>query len=102
MKYIAWLLKAVIFFVLFAFALNNQDAVVLHLFFGSTWQAPMILVVLSTFVLGLFTGIAVMLPLWWSARRKIMGMKQGSAAAVQDMHQASPPQPAEPTHLDGI
>ena len=31
MKYLAWLLKAVIFFVLFAFALNNQDAVVLHL-----------------------------------------------------------------------
>jgi lipopolysaccharide assembly protein A len=70
MKYIAWLLQAVIFFILFAFALNNQDAVDLHLFFGTTWQAPMVLVVLSTFVLGMFAGIAVMLPLWWSARRK--------------------------------
>lgn len=71
MKYLAWLLKAVIFFVLFAFALNNQDAVVLHLFFGTTWQAPMVLVVLTTFVLGLCAGIAVMLPLWWAARRQI-------------------------------
>lgn len=70
MKYVAWLLKAVIFFVLFAFALNNQDAVDLHLFFGSTWQAPLVLVVLSSFVLGLFAGIAVMLPLWWTARRR--------------------------------
>jgi len=71
LKYLAWLLKAVIFFVLFAFALNNKEAVELNLFFGTTWQAPLVLVVLVTFVLGLFAGIAVMLPLWWSARRKV-------------------------------
>ena len=70
MKYLAWLLKAVIFFVLFAFALNNQDAVVLHLFFGTTWQAPMVLVVLATFVLGLFAGILVMVPIWLNARHQ--------------------------------
>lgn len=70
MKYLAWLLKAVIFFVLFAFALNNQAPVDLHFFFGTTWQAPMVLVVLSTFVLGLFAGIVVMVPLWLNARRK--------------------------------
>ena len=70
MKYLAWLLKAVIFFVLFAFALNNQAPVDLHFFFGTTWQAPMVLVVLTTFVLGLFAGIVVMVPLWLNARRK--------------------------------
>jgi uncharacterized integral membrane protein len=83
MKYIAWLLKAVIFFILFAFALNNQDAVDLHLFFGTTWQAPMVLVVLSTFVLGMFAGIAVMLPLWWSARRKAQAGPQASKTPAQ-------------------
>ncbi|HRK40031.1 MAG TPA: LapA family protein [Burkholderiaceae bacterium] len=70
MKYIAWLLKAVIFFVLFAFALNNQAPVNLHFFFGTVWQAPMVLVVLGTFVLGLFAGILVMVPIWLNARRK--------------------------------
>lgn len=70
MKYFAWLLKAVIFFVLFAFALNNQAPVDLHFFFGTTWQAPMVIVVLATFVFGLFAGIVVMVPLWLSARRK--------------------------------
>lgn len=74
MRYVAWLFKAVIFFVLFAFALNNQEAVDLHLFFGNTWQAPLVLVVLSSFVLGLFAGIAVMLPLWWSARRQAQAL----------------------------
>lgn len=70
MKYFTWLLKAVIFFVLFAFALNNQAPVDLHFFFGTRWQAPLVLVVLATFVLGMFAGIVVMLPLWLAARRQ--------------------------------
>jgi putative membrane protein len=70
LKYMAWLLKAVIFFVLFAFALNNQAPVNLHFFFGTLWQAPLVLVVLVTFVLGLFAGILVMVPVWLGARRR--------------------------------
>lgn len=70
MKVFAWLLKAVIFFVLFAFALNNQGPVTLHFFFGTQWQGPVVLVVLSTFVLGLLTGVLAMVPVWLSARRR--------------------------------
>ncbi len=69
MKYLAWLLKAAIFFVLFAFALNNQGPVVLHLFFGAQWQAPLVLVLLAAMTVGIFLGIAVMLPIWLRARR---------------------------------
>lgn len=103
-KYLAWLLKAVIFFVLFAFALNNQDAVVLHLFFGTTWQAPMVLVVLATFVLGLFAGIAVMLPLWWAARRKINSMQAAATPPTTTTAPATPPPPPadHPAQTDGI
>jgi putative membrane protein len=69
-KYLLWLLKAAIFFVLFAFALNNQGDITLHLFFGLQWQAPLVLVLLLTVLLGLFLGVLLMLPLWWSARRE--------------------------------
>jgi len=68
LKYLMWLLKAAIFFVLFAFALNNQEAVTLHWFFGASSQAPMVLVLLLTLLLGVILGVAVMLPLWWRAR----------------------------------
>lgn len=68
MKYLMWLLKAALFFVLFAFALNNQGAVTLHLFFGNQWQAPLVLVLLSVLLLGLLLGVLLMLPLWLSAR----------------------------------
>ena len=32
-----WVLKAAIFFTLFAFALNNQQDTTVHFFFGNQW-----------------------------------------------------------------
>lgn len=63
------LLKAAIFFTLFAFALNNQHDAVVHFFFGTTWQAPLVLVVLTAFVLGAVVGVLGMLPRWWKQRQ---------------------------------
>lgn len=64
-----WLLNAAIFFALFAFALNNQEPITLHLFFGARWQAPLVLVLLCVLVIGVFLGVLVMLPLWLRARK---------------------------------
>jgi len=69
MKYLAWLLKAAIFFALFAFALNNQQDVTVHFFFGTSWTAPMVLVVLAVFAAGLVIGALGMVPRWWKHRR---------------------------------
>lgn len=68
-RMLKWLLKAVVFFALFAFALNNLHPVILHFAFGQQWQAPMALVVLLAFALGLGAGIIGMLPGWWRQRR---------------------------------
>ena len=64
-----WLLNAAIFFVLFAFALNNQEPITLRLFFGAQWQAPLVLILLLTLLLGVVLGVIVMLPLWLRARK---------------------------------
>lgn len=69
MKYLMWLLKAAIFFTLFAFALNNQQTVAVHFFFGTLWQAPLVLVVLAAFACGLALGVLVMIPRWWKTRK---------------------------------
>jgi len=58
-------LKAAIFFTLFAFALNNQHEAVVHFFFGTNWQAPLVLVVLLAFVMGVAVGVVGMVPRWW-------------------------------------
>ena len=52
-----WLLKAAVFFTLFAFALNNQQDTRVHFFFGTYWQAPTVLVVLAAFALGVAAGV---------------------------------------------
>lgn len=72
MKHILWLLKwvlkAAIFFTLFAFALNNQQDTTVHFFFGNQWRAPQVLVVLSAFSVGVAVGVLGMLPRWLRQR----------------------------------
>ncbi len=80
-----WLLKAAIFFTLFAFALNNQQTVSVNLFFGTAWNAPLVLVVLSTFACGLALGILVMMPRWWRGR-KAARKPQVAASTLMDDH----------------
>ncbi len=68
MKYLLWLLKAAIFFTLFAFALNNQQDATVYFFFGTYWRAPLVLVVLAGFAGGVVVGALGMLPGWWKHR----------------------------------
>lgn len=68
MKYLLWLLKAAIFFTLFAFALNNQQDATVHFFFGTQWRAPQVLLLLSTFACGVAVGVLGMVPRWWRHR----------------------------------
>ena len=68
MKYLMWLLKAAIFFTLFAFALNNQQDATVHFFFGTRWTAPLVLVVLAAFAMGLVIGALGMVPRWLKHR----------------------------------
>ncbi|MDB5881553.1 MAG: hypothetical protein JWP43_1431 [Ramlibacter sp.] len=81
MKYVLWLLKAAIFFTLFAFALNNQQDVTVHFFFGTQWRAPLVLVVLAAFALGLVIGALGMVPRWWKHRALARRAQQGPAQA---------------------
>ena len=69
MRVILWTLRSFIFFTLFAFALNNEQPVVLHWFFGATWKAPLVIVVLVAFAGGAALGVLAMVPAWWRHRR---------------------------------
>ncbi len=85
MRVLVWLLRGFVFFALFAFALNNQQTVVVHWFFGVDWSAPLVVVVLIAFAVGTGLGVLAMLPAWWRQRRR--------AATVAAL---APPAPAPP------
>jgi lipopolysaccharide assembly protein A len=70
-----WILKAAIFFTLFAFALNNQHEVTAHFFFGNVWKTPLIVLVLMAFTAGVVLGAMAMVPRWWRQRSKVRKLK---------------------------
>ena len=84
MKYLLWLLKAAIFFTLFAFALNNQQDATVNFFFGTRWQAPMVLVVLAAFAGGVAIGVLGMVPRWWQHRSAAKKAREQASQALTD------------------
>ena len=100
MKYLLWLLKAAIFFTLFAFALNNQQDATVHFFFGTQWRAPLVLVVLTAFAAGLVVGVLGMVPRWWrhrTAARRAQGSTMAGAAPAAPLTTASAPTSGTPS-----
>ena len=68
MRIIVWFIRAFVFFALFAFALNNQQEVIVKWFFGIEWYTPLVIVVLLAFAIGCLVGILAMTPIWWKYR----------------------------------
>ncbi|MDB5730989.1 MAG: hypothetical protein JWQ03_884 [Variovorax sp.] len=48
--------------------MNNQHDATVYLFFGTSWRAPLVLVVLAAFAVGLVVGALGMVPGWWKHR----------------------------------
>jgi lipopolysaccharide assembly protein A len=80
MRIVSWLVRAFIFFTLFAFALNNQHTVSVNWFFGVDWKAPMVFVVLAAFASGCALGTLAMLPGWWKHRQRPGASQPGQPA----------------------
>ena len=100
-----WLLNATLFFVLFVFALNNQETVTLHLFFGTVWQIPLVLLLLYALLIGVVLGLVVMLPLWLRARKKAhTGHAENfkTTSPATETSQTSHKRPASEIQRDGI
>ena len=103
MRLLVWLVRALVFFVLFAFALNNQHVVGVHWFFGHQWQAPMVFVVLGAFAIGCAFGVFAMVPSWWKHRRVAKRAQPVPAPAPGTAEPAATvPLPLEHPPRDGL
>lgn len=89
-----WLLKAAVFFTLFAFALNNQSDVTVNFFFGTRWTAPLVIVVLTAFAIGLLIGVLGMVPRWWQQRKAAASAHKKALLATT----TAPSSPQAPPH----
>lgn len=87
-----WTLKAAIFLMLFAFALNNQDDVQVRFFWGLQWRSPLVLVLLGFFAAGVVVGVLGMVPRWWRQKR----LAQKAVAPINSTPPSAAVAPAVP------
>ncbi|SMG16131.1 LapA family protein [Paraburkholderia susongensis] len=62
MKFIVWLIRVLVFVLLLVLALSNAQPATLNFFAGYTWSAPLILIGLAFFVVGLLAGLVSAMP----------------------------------------
>ena len=99
MRILVWLLRALLFFTLFAFALNNSHDAVVRWFFGQEWRAPQVIVVLLAFGFGAAFGVLAMVPAWWRHRRAAQRIETQPAPPTPAPDVPAPPYAA---HQDGV
>jgi putative membrane protein len=78
-KPLSWVLRALLFLAIFAFALMNTDTVRLR-FLGQAWETPMIVVLLLFFALGTAVGALACVSRLLGQRREIQKLQRALRA----------------------
>ncbi|CAH2770863.1 MAG: Putative transmembrane protein [uncultured Caballeronia sp.] len=76
MKFFVWLIRVLVFVFLLMLALANTQSATLNFLAGYFWQAPLILIGLAFFVVGLVAGLLSSLPSLFRLRMKNARLKR--------------------------
>jgi putative membrane protein len=76
MRYLNWILRAVLFIVLLGFAVKNDQQITLRYFFGYEWQSSLVIVLLIFFAAGTAVGVLAMFANVLQQRREITALKR--------------------------
>lgn len=90
MRYLAWVVKALMFILVLGFALKNADPVEVRYYLGYSWQAPLVFVLLVFFCLGVVAGIFAGLSRVYRQRREILALKKALRNQSQSVTPATP------------
>ena len=81
MKFIVWLIRVLVFVLLLVLALANTQTATLNFVAGYAWQAPLILIGLAFFAVGLLAGLLSALPAIFRMRLENGRLKRDLRAA---------------------
>ncbi|THF64234.1 LapA family protein [Pseudothauera rhizosphaerae] len=93
MRLVMWILRLLLFFLLFGFAVKNDHLVRLHFFFGAEWELPLVFVILAVFTAGAVLGTTATFGSLLRQRREIGRLRRQAARAERD-------RPAVPAKVD--
>lgn len=94
MRAVMWILRLLLFFFLFGFAVKNDDLVSLQFFFGGEWRLPLVFVILIAFAAGALLGVTATFASLLRQRREIGRLRRQLARAERDQPPAAPVAPA--------
>lgn len=84
MKVLVWLVRAVIFILLFGLGIKNSATVELRFFLDQNWQAPLSLVLLAVFTAGVVFGLVALLGVWTRQRRELAELRKRLEGGPRD------------------
>jgi len=76
MRIVTWVLWLVVFLFLLAFAAKNLDPVTVRFYLDHDWQAPLVVVLLGFFAVGVVLGMLAMVGTLLRQRREISRFKR--------------------------
>ncbi len=85
MRTLLWGCRIFIFLFLLAFALKNTDPVSIRFLLDTTWQAPLIIIVLAFFAGGAALGVLSLLGTVFVLRREVARLKRDSKPVKQQI-----------------
>jgi uncharacterized integral membrane protein len=97
MRFVLWTLKLALFLLVLSFAVKNTDIVAVRYYLGYQWQAPLVLVLLAFFCLGVLVGIVSSLSHMLRQRRAIVALRRELSARGQPAPSPVPPEGAAGT-----
>ena len=95
-------LKIAIFLALVGFVIANSQPVELRYWFSYQWQAPLVLIIVAFFIIGVVVGLLVSLTAIFRLRRQVQGLKKElkvQATAVTPAPTAIPPAASAPAPI---
>jgi uncharacterized integral membrane protein len=71
LRILVWLLRIVVFVALFGLAIKNSGPMELRFFLDHSWTAPISVVILAVFAIGVAVGLTAALGVFLRPQRKI-------------------------------
>ena len=81
MRALLWVLRIVLFLLLFTFAVKNSAPVSVRFFLDAAWQAPLIIVWLAFFVGGAALAVLSLMTMLFRLRRQVAELQRELAHA---------------------
>lgn len=87
MRLLIWAVRLLLFFLLFGFAVKNDQLVTLNFFFRSEWQLPLVFVILAAFAAGSLLGVTATFASLLSYRREAGRYRKSAVKAEKELRE---------------